>query len=242
MLGYWNQAYHHGAWMQSSILRPEVYRWEDESGGFLPMHEVGLRLSGALSSSAARIEYSATLANGRAARATDVVTLQDPNQAKAYDLWVGIRPRALPLLQLGAAAVLDTIPPDPGRPGRGDPIDERILGVFVVYPGPRLELLAEAFSVRHEASAGTGPWESSGFYAQAAFAFGRFKPYYRYDRVVRDEQDPYYEPVTQDLSKSTLGLRFDALGRLALKLELARTRPAAGDAFTAVAAQAAFTF
>jgi hypothetical protein len=242
MLGYWNQAYHHGAWLQTTVFRPEVYRWEDESGGFLPVHEVGLRVSGALSPSAGRLEYSATVANGRAVDPSDVVTLQDPNAAKAVDLWIGIQPGVLRTLQLGAAAVFDTIPPDPARPGREEPLDERILGVFLAYPGSRLELLAEAFAVRHESQAGGGRWESSGLYAQAAIALGRFKPYYRFDHVERDEGDPYYGPVTQDVTKHSLGLRVDPWSRLALKVELAHTRPAEGAAFTAVAAQAAFTF
>lgn len=242
MLGYWNQAYHHGAWLQTTVFRPEVYRWEDESGGFLPVHEVGLRVSGALSRSSGRLEYSATVANGRAVEPSDVVTLQDPNAAKAVDLWIGIAPGVLPTLKLGAAAVFDTIPPDPARPNRREPLEERILGVFVAYPGTRLELLAEAFEVRHESQGGSERWESSGLYAQAAFAFGRFKPYYRFDRVERDEDDPYYGSLTQDVTKHSGGLRFDPWSRLALKVELAHTRPAEGATFTAVAVQAAFTF
>jgi hypothetical protein len=242
MLGYWNQAYHHGAWLQTTASRPEVYRWEDESGGLLPVHEVGLRVSGAVSWAPVRVEYSGSLANGRAESATDVVTLQDPNETKAVNLWLGVTPHVLPGLQLGGAVVIDTIPPDPARPGREDALHERILGAFAVYPGTRLELLAEAFAILHESESGAGRWDSSGLYAQAAFAAGRFKPYYRFDLVRRDDGDPYFEPVTRDLAKHTVGLRVDPWSSLALKLELGHSRPGEGDSFTAVAAQAAFRF
>ena len=40
---YWNSAYHHGQYMQTSITRPLVERFEDE-GGILPTHVTGLML------------------------------------------------------------------------------------------------------------------------------------------------------------------------------------------------------
>jgi hypothetical protein len=67
MLGFWNQAYHHGTWLQTPAFRPEIYRWEDdEQGGLLPVHEVGVRLSGAATMHPLRLEYAATVVNGRA--------------------------------------------------------------------------------------------------------------------------------------------------------------------------------
>ena len=40
---YWNTAYHHGQYMQTSISRPLVEKFEDE-GGVLPTHVTGLML------------------------------------------------------------------------------------------------------------------------------------------------------------------------------------------------------
>lgn len=31
-LGYWGTTYHHGAWLQTTAFRPEVYKFEDEGG------------------------------------------------------------------------------------------------------------------------------------------------------------------------------------------------------------------
>ena len=242
MLGFWNQAYHHGTWLQTPAFRPEIYRWEDdEHGGFLPVHEVGLRLSGAATIHPLRLEYAGTVVNGRAADPSSVSTLQDENGAKAVHLWAGLSPRALPHLQVGGAAVFDSIPPDPAR-GREATLDERIWGGFLAFQGPRLELLAEAFSVVHRDDTAGLEWTSRGLYAQAAWSQGRFKPYYRFDWIDRDEGDPYYGPGLEDVTKHTAGLRVDPWSRVALKIEASRARVGAGSAFNAAAVQAAFTF
>ena len=242
MLGFWNQAFHHGAWLQTTAFRPEVYRWEDEDGGLLPVHEVGVRLAGRAALAPLRLEYAASVVNGRASRPSRVSTLQDENGAKGVHAWLGVTPLALPHLQFGGAAVLDTIPPDPGAPGRETPLDERIWGGFVAYQGPRLELLAEAFDVRHRDDTAGLEWRSRGLYAQVAWTAGRLKPYYRYDRLRRDEGDPYFDATLEDVDKHTGGLRFDPWSRAALKLELSRSAPGGRSPFTSVAAQAAFTF
>ena len=188
-----------------------------------------------------RLGYAASLVNGRAADSSRVSTIQDENGAKAVHLWVGLSPRALPHLQFGGAAVFDSIPPAVEQ-GRAPTLDERIWGGFVAFQGPRLELLAEAFSVTHRDEAAGVEWTSPGLYAQAAWTAGRWKPYYRFDRVDRDEGDPYYGPGLQDVTKHTAGIRVDPWNRLALKLEASRARVAGGSPFNAAAVQAAFTF
>lgn len=243
VLGHWNQTYHHGAWLQTTAFRPEVYRWEDEErGGMLPVHEVGLRLSGAVTTSALRIEYSTSLANGRGVEPKDVVTVQDPNRAKAVSLWLALAPKAFPGLEVGGAAYFDTIPPHAEGPGRENELGERILGGFLAFRRSGAEVIAEGFDIRHEDEGSGESYRSAGLYVQGAWAIGRFKPYYRFDLVDRDEGDPYYEDAIRDLRKHTLGVRFDPWDRLALKLEAARSDPGSGEAFTAAAVQVAFTF
>jgi hypothetical protein len=239
VLGFWNQTYHHGLWLQTTIERPEVYRWEDDAGGFLPVHEVGLRLSGSASTSPLRFEYSASLVNGRAARASEVA-LKDANDSKAVNLWFALKPRAVPALQFGGTAVFDRIPPDAAS-GRESELDERILGGFLAYQGLRLELLAEAFAVRHEDAAQALAWTSTGLYAQGAVALGRFKPYYRYDQVRRAEEDTFLD-ATRDIAKHTVGLRVDPWRQVALKFELVHGALSEGEHFNSAAVQAAFTF
>jgi len=242
MLGHWNQAYHHGTWLQTTAFRPEVYRWEDEGGGLLPVHEVGVRLGGALSGGPLRVEYSASLVNGRGQTPEEVVTVQDRNGSKAVSLWLGLRPKAVPGLQLGGTAVFDTIPPGPDDAARGTELRERILGGFLVYHNPRIELLAEAFGIRHEDDSEGGEWTTTGLYAQAGFTAGRLKPYYRFDLVDRSQDDPFFGPDTPGIEKHTVGLRVDPWSRLAVKLELSHCRLEPGGSFDAGAIQMAFTF
>jgi len=45
--GYWNTGFHHGAQIQTAILRPRFLDFEDK-GGILPAHMVGLWLGGAI--------------------------------------------------------------------------------------------------------------------------------------------------------------------------------------------------
>ena len=242
LLGHWNQTYHHGTWLQTTAFRPEVYRWEDEGGGLLPVHEVGVRLGGALSGGPLRVEYSVSLANGRGQTPQDVVTVQDPNGSKAVSLWLGLRPQAIPGLQLGGAAVFDTIPPDPEDAARDTELRERIIGGFLVFRNPRIELLAEAFGIRHEDESDGEAWTTMGLYAQAAFTAGRLKPYYRFDLVDRSQSDPFFGTDTPGIEKHTVGLRVDPWSRLAVKLELSHSRLEPGGSFEAGAVQMAFTF
>jgi hypothetical protein len=242
LLGYWNQAYHHGTWLQTTVFRPEIYGWEDEGGGLLPVHEVGLRVGGALSGGPLRLEYSASLTNGRGQTPEEVVTVQDHNGSKALGLWLGVSPMAAPGLQLGGSAVFDTIPAGPDGPRYHAELRERILGGFLVFHSPRFEMLAEAFSIRHEDEASGAACTTTGLYAQAAFTAGRLKPYYRYDYVDRSENDPFFRSSVPGSEKHTIGVRVDPWSRLAVKLEFSHDRPESSPSFEAAFVQLAFTF
>lgn len=54
--GYWNTAFHHGAQIQTSILRPRFLEFEDK-GGILPAHTTGLWLTGAQGTASGRFGY-----------------------------------------------------------------------------------------------------------------------------------------------------------------------------------------
>jgi hypothetical protein len=43
-IGYWNTAYHHGSFLQTTIERPLFLRFED-GGGVLPVHSIGVLAS-----------------------------------------------------------------------------------------------------------------------------------------------------------------------------------------------------
>lgn len=203
---------------------------------------MGLRVGGAVAAGALRVEYSGSVANGRGVASEDVVAFQDPNPAKAVAAWVGLGFKRWPWLKVGGTAYLDTIPARPGDPARESELDERILGGFVAFSRSGAEVLAEAFDIRHEDHHAGASFVTTGMYVQGAWVFGRLKPYYRFDRVDRDEDDPYFRESVRDLSKHTAGLRIDVWDLVAAKLEVSLTDPRVGEGYTAAAVQVAFTF
>ena len=73
-VGYWNTAFHHGSWLQTSTARPEMIKFGSR---FIPTHFVGLIAEGGLPSHPSGLGYSLGVGNGRAeniARAGDAGT------------------------------------------------------------------------------------------------------------------------------------------------------------------------
>ncbi len=50
-IGYYNTAYHHSTWLQTTTGRPFLFQFEDQ-GGILPIHNVGATASGRIPSGA----------------------------------------------------------------------------------------------------------------------------------------------------------------------------------------------
>lgn len=63
-LGHWNKSFHHGVYLQDTIDRPFYLDFEDDNG-FMPIHNVGMNLSGELLSSNSTISYVLFLSNNQ---------------------------------------------------------------------------------------------------------------------------------------------------------------------------------
>ena len=61
-VSWWNTAYHHGAWLQTTIDRPGPVRFGSE---FLPIHFVGIAADGSIPSGGVGLNYIAGVGNGR---------------------------------------------------------------------------------------------------------------------------------------------------------------------------------
>ncbi len=215
-LGYWNQRFHHGTWLHTTVGRPEIYAFEDD-GGILPVHFVGFEFSGNFTSDSGTLNYIANVANGRG-RITDEVQLtEDDNDSKMVSLMVTYEPSFLPGLGFGGNIVNDVIPNDPTN-ARPDDIKELILGAQLYYNDDKVEFISEFQFIQHDGLATT---EHNGGYAQFAYTFGgQIKPYYRYDFLDIDTTDTYFsDPGAEDTIGHTLGVRYDWLPYAALKLE-----------------------
>jgi hypothetical protein len=61
-VNYWNNTFHHGSWLQTSISRPEMTQF---GGAFIPVHFVGALAEGVLPAGGLNINYNFGLGNGR---------------------------------------------------------------------------------------------------------------------------------------------------------------------------------
>src|SRR5262249_53135937 len=123
-LGYWNDAYHHGALLQPTIARPQGLRFEDD-GGILPVHFVGVELSGALPFQGREPRYAANVSNGRGKTRDEVQETADLNRNKATALKLSIVRTGAWELLIGGSFYRDLIPVTTG------PIRERIAGAHL---------------------------------------------------------------------------------------------------------------
>jgi hypothetical protein len=235
-IGYWNRAYQHGTFLWTTVSRPLIFEFED-GGGILPMHFVGIEASGRFETPIGLFKYTTTVSNGRG-RTPDAIQLTDDlNDSKMVALELVWLPSAVPDLAVGANFVYDDIPSDPGVRGK---LDEYIAGGYVVYTGRPLEIHVEGQYIRHEAGSS---YNSLGGYAQISYKIGDWTPYYRFDLLEVDGDDPFYAelPEAIDTRQHSLGVRFDWTSFLALKLEYQRVDSTGRNANVA-AAQAALRF
>ncbi|RMD86317.1 MAG: hypothetical protein D6808_03660 [Candidatus Dadabacteria bacterium] len=216
-LGYWNQRFHHGTWLQTTTDRPIIYLFEDD-GGILPVHFVGLEASGALADG--QLAYTANVANGRGKITDEVQLTTDANNSKMVSLMLTYQPEAVEDFGVGANIVWDRIPSDPATPGRASQIDELIYGFHIYYTGYPWELIGEIQFVNHDDDA-AGTFDHYGAYAQIAYSIDSWKPYYRYDRLSIESGDPFFTglPGVEDSDQHTVGIRWDLEAYVALKFE-----------------------
>lgn len=218
-LGYWNQAFHHGVWLQTTIFRPLIYLFEDDDGGFLPVHSVGIEFLGTLELAAFDLEYNFDVLNGRGRTITEIQNVADKNDSKAINLLLSLKPHFVKGLKLGANIYFDTIPPNPDDPLRVDRIEERIVGGYATYMHDGIELLGEVFNIYHDDKTSGNDFDTLGLYFQAGYEINDFKPYYRFDFFDFGNGDPYFTPLDIDISKHTIGARWDIFTWNALKFE-----------------------
>src|SRR5207244_4369644 len=88
-IGYYNTAYHHSTWFQTTTGRPFLFDFEDK-GGPLPVHNVGVSASGLIPSGRLGLHYVAEVGNGRASRSP----ASEPVQNRSEERRVGKECRA----------------------------------------------------------------------------------------------------------------------------------------------------
>ena len=244
-IGYYNTAYHHGNWFSTAEGRPIMYLFED-SGGILPVHMVGLNFTGAVPhTDSVGLHWIAEVGNGLSSNpnaAESVQNFYSDRNYKATNLAFYIRPQFLSGLQIGGSWYHDGLNPSQAQnPLPVAEIRQNIESAYIVYLASKWEFLNEAVLLSNHVTGTREPFRSPMAYTQVARKFGIYQPYFRYQYVHDNVNDPvnilkgiYYGP--------SVGMRIDVFTYAALKLQynhLSQSSQLPGNGFDT---QLAFTF
>jgi hypothetical protein len=235
-IGYWNNAYHHGLYLQTTVSRPEMIAF---GATYQPVHFVGLLAEGRAPGSRLGLGYTVGVGNGREPNLTRAGDAGDSNRHKAVLANVYARPDRVNALELGMSVYHDRV-----RSESGVDMSEWITGAHVAWTNETPELIAEVVNVRHTDRVTGVSFNNPAFYAQGAYRLpfhgARWKPYLRFENISTDPGDSWFEHL--DMSVSTLGLRYDIVDFAAFKVEYRRSSQRNRGRENAMYLQTSFTF
>jgi hypothetical protein len=234
-IGYYNSAFHHGSYFETPIGRPRVFDFEDE-GGVLPVHDVGISVGGTVPRTGSALVYLAEVGNGRSwNEAAGDEERPDTNDGKSTTVGAAFRPGRWRGLEIGASYYRDPVPDAALRP-----VEHRIATAHVVYRTPSIEVLAEWLRLSHRP--GEGPaFVNHGGYVQASHAWGKLRPYYRYDRLVIDPATPFIGPAGS-YTANIIGLRVDPGQWVGIKAQYERSNDVRQRGIDSLRTQLVFVF
>lgn len=215
-IGYYNTAYHHSSWLQTTTGRPFLFDFEDR-GGILPVHMVGVSVSGQVPSGSLGLHYVAEVGNGRASRSPleeePVQNEIDDQNHKAFNIAAFVRPEAIRGFQAGFSFYRDVL-----SPANSHRVGETIMAAHAILIRPKYEWLNEALLDRHTLLGTSSVFNTPGFYTQMSRQWSAYRPYFRYQYMNVANNEPVFPDVALRHGP-TLGLRFDASEAVALKLQ-----------------------
>jgi hypothetical protein len=234
-IGFYNAAFHHGSYFETPIGRPRVFAFEDE-GGVLPVHEVGISARGVVPKTAGVLHYLAEVGNGRAWKASDEGSEgRDQNRSKSTNLGLSLRPERWSGLEIGTSFYRDAIPH-----ATLQDVDHRIGTAFAVYRTPSVEVMAEWLRLWHQTLDGRHVTNLAG-YAQVSRAWGKVRPYYRFDRLSIDPTTPFIGDLGS-YTANIVGVRVDPAEWIGLKAQYERSDEKGLHGVHAVRTQLVFVF
>jgi hypothetical protein len=237
-INWWNNAYHHGQWLQTTVARPQMTRF---GGVFIPVHFVGALAEGVLPAAGLNVNYKAGLGNGRGAAVSRGGDLHDVNNHRAWLANLYVQPDRLYRLQVGGAVYRDRVRLTAPRSA-----EETIASAFAVWTKETPEILAEYAFARHTTDGASADFDNHAWYVQVAWRLpwvgGRFKPYGRWERLDIAAADPVFVPSVGDLREYTAGVRAELSDYAAWKGEYRRQETPDAKDSNAFFTQISFAF
>ena len=237
-INYWNTAFHHGQWLQTTISRPEMTQF---GGSFIPVHFIGALGEGAVSAGGLNLNYAAGVGNGRGQVISRGGDFSDINNNRAWLVNAFVRPDPIYNLQVGGSVYRDLLNPLTAPAAR-----EWIESAHVVWHKETPEFIAEFANVSHRPIGGTMASNSQAYYVQTAYRLPwlqkLWKPYYRFEYIHVPKSDAIFRPVVPTFHASTYGIRYDITTFAAFKFEFRQYVRRDAPSFYGFFGQTSFTF
>jgi hypothetical protein len=215
-IGYWNSAFHHGAWLQTTVSRPEMAKFGSR---IMPIHFVGTLIEGSVWRQGLGLSYMAGFGNGRHEIISRAGDTGEVDGESAWTVQVNVAPEDIRGLKAGIGFYTDRITPEDNQD-----IDETISSAYVVWADESPEILIEYLWATHELTADSSvKGDTTAWYAQFAYRLGGkwrdWKPYLRFEDDDIDDSDPLLGGQGLDYQGGILGVRWDFNRYAALKAE-----------------------
>ena len=222
-LSYWNTAYHHGHYMQSSITRPGISEYEDEQG-VIPMHTTGLLLDGWAELTNSRVSYELALGFGpvlkKALEPVNVLKLKERGKL-SITVKLGLQPLNSEVNELGIfAGSIET------------PIEDRsytqakqiVAGVYANQEWEQWRVVGEMTFMRNRLASPQSVSHSTfgNIYVQGEYKIAHDWTGYGRLEETSNTQNPYLNIFPGFIrSRALIGARWEPFNNHAVKFELA---------------------
>lgn len=221
-LGYWNQAFHHGTYLQNSIARPLFLDFEDGTTAVLPTHIIGIMNSISVDFPAFRTDFILQIGNGSYFNGEEIdpSNVGDVDDRKSILASLHFSPYALHNLNFGLSILYDR-PKEVILDSSGNTtenfkpwVHQTIYVIDFSYVDTiktGTEWFGGYYLVRNKDQSNLDH-NSSFWYLQAGQrVFNFITPYARYEWSKDiDGQDPYFLTLgTTEYTLALIGLRLD---------------------------------
>jgi hypothetical protein len=222
-LGYWNTEYHHGAYLQATIAKPQIANYEDERG-LLALHGMGVLLQAKHNVGEGSFLIESSLASGPTVNKEGlepIPVLRKQHYGKTGGtVKLAWQPNVTSNTQFGASLGKFSFPFE-GAPA--DSIAQTVVNGFVNFEAQNWRVLAELYVTRQSAIEGglknRGTLTST--YVQTEYRINEgVLGYLRLESLSAAIGDPLVNRnLTLARRAGVLGARFEISKRLAFKVE-----------------------
>jgi len=239
---YWTTEYHHGQFLQTSITRPSVEAWEDDSGP-MPSHITGLSLTHeSLRSNQTAINHSFSVGLGPefVGQTLAPFDLLDPGSGNdiSFNYRVAYKPNVLSLNQFGLLAAwneINVVSESNPELANLDHIRQITIGLFVDWNWDKWRLLSSFIYFNNDMQFIDAPQKDefvSG-YVQAEYRVARdWTIFGRTENGFNEDMSPYLRLLPSFIAhRNMIGVRWDFASFQGFTVEIADNR-AQGEGFS----------